>query len=165
MIPATIAPAPAQRASNAPRRHSFSTPITAAITAITARFITPRIICITIRAQQHAAQNAPWTIPTRTAPLQPGRHTCPRKRSGERQCRKHACFSGESWYTPARIKATLAPAGITRLRRSDCIATDEIQIPSPNETAPKASQTAKYPVAASVTLTQGLGCPVDTATR
>ena len=63
-----------------------------AMVIITAKFMIPRVIWMSIRAQQHAAQNAPWRKPKLKAPCSPGLHCWLRYNTGSRQCLRQACF-------------------------------------------------------------------------
>src|SRR5579864_1163946 len=59
-MPPMIAANPIALASQTPFESNFSIAITAATATITARFMTPSTSCISMSAQQQAAQKAPW---------------------------------------------------------------------------------------------------------
>jgi hypothetical protein len=84
------------RVNRQPPGIDFSAKITPASTAIQTRLIAPSANRISISPQQQPTQNAPCSIPIRSAPEAPSRHLCSRNSSGERQCLRHFVFSGVS---------------------------------------------------------------------
>ncbi len=76
---------------------AFSTKMMSAAVSIQAKFIMPRATKPAISPAQQPKQSTPWIIPSRRAPVAPGRQFWIRKKRGLLQRAWQRRFSGVNW--------------------------------------------------------------------
>src|SRR5215212_6843725 len=104
-IPSATNASAATRDSRKPCGSTFSAKITAAVSAIQNRLITPSANRINISPQQQPTQYVPCSRPNLTAPVLPSLQPRMTKSIGPRQWRRQISLSGVNSYKPAAVTA------------------------------------------------------------